>query len=176
MINTLKRITPEEANFHLELDIYSPYVCQEAVAFTLTPSQDNPGWEDVTYYGESVMDPSGSIRKPEWIYILVNKSIPGICKIGYTTTSVTQRTAEINSHSGIITPWFSVFSYKCVNAKVLEKEVHHLLTQRGHRVNPKREGFEIASKIAIDLIKELGWKYQSEYYENRNKPDENAVN
>ena len=53
----LKRISPEEAKNYREIDIYDPYVCKKAVAFTLTPSSkqypaslyDNP-WEDVTYY------------------------------------------------------------------------------------------------------------------------------
>lgn len=53
----LKRISPEEAKNYREIDIYDPYVCKKAVAFTLTPSSKqypaslhNTPWEDVTYY------------------------------------------------------------------------------------------------------------------------------
>lgn len=54
----LKRITPGEAKNYRELDIYDPYVCTKAVAFTLTPaSKQYPAslsgapWDEVTYYG-----------------------------------------------------------------------------------------------------------------------------
>lgn len=156
----MKRISSEETHYYIRLEEGDPYRCRKAVAFTLTPSTDPgfEGWEDVTYYGEGILDPTLSVKKPEWVYVLVNKSIPGICKIGMTTTSVTQRVREINSATGVITPWFPVFKYKCINSRVLEREVHQRLEQLGHRVNPKREGFEVESQTAIDLINELGEK------------------
>lgn len=154
----MKRISSEEAQFYIRLEEGDPYRCKKAVAFTLTPSTDPgfEGWEDVTYYGEGILDPTLSVKKPEWVYVLVNKSMPGICKIGMTTTSVTQRVREINSATGVITPWFCVYKYKCINSRVLEREVHQKLEQLGYRVNPKREGFELESQMAIDIIKELG--------------------
>ena len=154
----MKRITPDLTHFYIKLEDSDPYRCRKAVAFTLTPSKEPEfkGWEDVTYYGEGILDPTLSIRKPEWVYVLVNKSIPGICKIGMTTTSVNQRVKEINYATGVITPWFPVFKYKCINSRVLETEVHQYLENLGYRVNPKREGFEIPSNIAIEVIKELG--------------------
>ena len=154
----MKHITPEEAHYYVKLDKPDPYKMRKAVAYTLTPC-DEPGfegWEDVTYYGEGILDPTLSIKKPEWVYILVNKSIPGICKIGMTTTSVTQRVREINYATGVITPWFPVFKYKCINSRLLEKAVHEHLEARGYRVNPRREGFEISSNIAVQIIEELG--------------------
>jgi hypothetical protein len=156
----MKRITPDLTHFYIKLEDSDPYRCRKAVAFTLTPSKEPEfkGWEDVTYYGEGILDPTLSIRKPEWVYVLVNKSIPGICKIGMTTTSVNQRVKEINYATGVITPWFPVFKYKCINSRVLETEVHQYLENLGYRVNPKREGFEIPSNMAIEVIKELGDK------------------
>lgn len=156
----MQRITKEDAQFYIPLDFEDPSMLSKTVAFTLTPSTD-PEWEDVTYYGESVFDASGSIHKPEWVYILVNKSHPGICKIGMTTTSVKQRTEEINKATGVITPWFPVYSYKCVNAKWLEQDIHSYLENSGCRINPRREGFEITTNQAIAVIEELGWKYQA---------------
>ena len=156
----MKRITPEEAHYYVKLDKPDPYKMRKAVAYTLTPSPDPgfEGWEDVTYYSEGIVDPTLSIRKPEWVYVLVNKSTPGICKIGMTTTSVSQRVKEINYATGVITPWFPVFKYKCINSKILEKAVHEHLEARGYRVNHRREGFEIPSNEAIQVIKELGEK------------------
>jgi hypothetical protein len=156
----MKRITPDLTHFYIKLEDSDPYRCRKAAAFTLTPSKETEfkGWEDVTYYGEGILDPTLSIRKPEWVYVLVNKSMPGICKIGMTTTTVGQRVKEINYATGVITPWFPVFKYKCINSRVLETEVHQYLENLGYRVNPKREGFEIPSNIAIEVIKELGDK------------------
>ena len=151
----MKRINPEDAHFYVKLTGDDPRKMEKAVAFTLTDS-DMPGWQDVTYYGEGILDPTSSVKNPEYVYVLVNKKMPGICKIGMTTTSVNQRVKEINSATGVISPWFSVFKYKCMNSRVLEKAVHEKLESLGYRVNPKREGFEIDSNTAIELIKELG--------------------
>lgn len=151
-----KRITEEESKYYIKLE---PGNIDVAVAYTLIQSKDDPKFDEVTYYGESVFDASGAIRKPEWVYVLVNKSIPGICKIGMTTTSVSQRAHEINAATGVITPWFPVFQYKCVNSRYLEREVHQYLQDRGYRVNARREGFEIDSRTAEDVIKTLGEKY-----------------
>jgi hypothetical protein len=154
----MKRITPEESHYYIKLEPGTPDLCRKAVAFSLTPSTDPgfKGWEDVAYYSEGILDPTLSIQKPEWVYVLVNKSMPGICKIGMTTTSVSQRVKEINYATGVITPWFSVYKYRCLNSRALEKAVHERLEQAGYRVNPKREGFEIASSDAVSTIKELG--------------------
>lgn len=162
-MRTLKRIRPEEAQYYVEIDRSDPFRWSKTVAYTLTPTQDprlarDGGWEDITYYGEGILDPTLSVRKPEWVYVLVNKSMPGICKIGMTRTSVRQRVEEINSATGVITPWIPVYKWECINSLTLEQAVHFELQKRGYRVNPRREGFEITSKEAISVIEELGRK------------------
>ena len=158
----MKRITQEEANRYRKLDTENISSLSHAVAFTLTPCTEEgyEGWEDITYYGDAIQDPSHGFKKPEWVYVLVNKSMPGICKIGMTTTSVAQRTQEINSATGVITPWYPVYSYKCSNSHMLEQDIHRYLERRGHRINPNREGFDIDSNTAIDVIESLGKLYQ----------------
>jgi hypothetical protein len=94
------------------------------------------------------------------IYILVNPSVPNICKIGFTTTSVYQRVKEINSATGVIIPWYSIYSYKCPDGRALEQEVHKSLEIRGLRVNNDREGFSVTTEDARILIEALGKKYQ----------------
>ena len=163
----MKRLTLDQAQYHVYLPPSSNQLCQRAIGFTLTPLGD--GWEQVNYYGDAIFDPSGGIRKPEWVYILVNKDIPGVCKIGMTTTSVEQRTREINSSTGVISPWFPVFRYKCVNAYYLEQDVHQYLQERGYRVSTKREGFYIDSKSAADIIEALGQDYQT-YSQTMDRP------
>lgn len=163
-MSDLKRITVDEANSYMKLAGSPESVCSRAIAFTLTPSLEE-GWEDVTYYGEALLDPSLGVRTPEWVYVLVNQGVPGVCKIGMTTTSVSQRVEEINSATGVITPWYPVYSYKCINSYYLEQEVHQYLEKRGYRVNPKREGFAITSTEAIRIIEELGVKYRGNLQE-----------
>ena len=51
----MKRLTQEEAEFYIPLVEGDPMFCKKAVAFTLTPVEDEPGWDEVRYYG----DPSG---------------------------------------------------------------------------------------------------------------------
>lgn len=158
-MRTIKRITPDEAKGYVRLTRNEYNWHGKAVAFTMLPSSDPEkaaeGWEDVEYYMEGIVDPSFSARPPEWVYVLVNKGVPGICKIGMTTTSVPQRVKEINSATGVITPWFAVYQYKCINSYALEQAVHAHLEQLGYRVNPNREGFEIRSEMAIAVIEEL---------------------
>ena len=72
----MKRITEEETVNYTPL--YGPpsWVCRNAAAFTLNPSQDsypglfsNASWEDVTYYGNDVGNYKASpleIMLAEW--------------------------------------------------------------------------------------------------------------
>ena len=92
------RITPDETKNYRLLDheYFSRRGMREAIAYTLTPDTDNPGWEIVTYYGAAWVDPTNIPHSPHYIYILVNPSVPGICKIGFTTTTVYDRVKQIN--------------------------------------------------------------------------------
>jgi len=159
----MKRITQDEAKQYrkLESDTHFRHNMRQAIAFTLTSIDDEPGWESVTYYGASWVDPTQVPQHPHYVYILVNPSIPGICKIGYTTTTVYDRTKQINSATGVITPWYPVFTYKCPNGRMLEQEVHNHLEDIGVRVNPNREGFVIDTDTARNIIENIGKKYKS---------------
>ena len=154
----MKRITIEQSQFYIPLQTEHIKPWTKICAFTLTPQED--GWEKVRYFGESILDEKGNVRPAEWIYILVNKLMPGIIKIGRTTTSVSQRVKEINSATGVIEKWHCVYKYKCVNSQYLEQEIHSYLQERSLRINPHREGFELDVQQAIDIINDLGEKYQ----------------
>jgi len=158
----MKLITNEEAKQYRLLD---PIHIQrrglkDVIAYTLTPILNSPGWDTVQYYGASWVDPTDIPQNPHYIYVLVNPSIPGICKIGYTKTNVYQRTKEINTATGVIIPWYPVFSYKCPDGYMLEQEIHEYLSSQGIRVNDKREGFIIDSDSARNIIEQLGKKYK----------------
>ena len=158
----MKRITQQEAQQYRELNpqISFKYSMREVVAYTLTPDSNNPGWDEITYYGASWIDPTNIPQHPHYIYILVNPSIPGVCKIGYTTTTVYDRVRQINAATGVVAPWYPVFSYKCPNGRMLEQEIHEHLQLLGMRLNPNREGFIIDTDSARTIVESMGKKYK----------------
>jgi hypothetical protein len=153
------RLSEEDTLNYRKLDTNKDfrYNMNSVIGFTL--EYVDGYWEDVLYYGESFVDPTTTTLKPHFVYVMVNPLIQGVCKIGFTTTSVAQRVAELNAQTASIKQWYSVYSFKCPNGRMLEQEVHEYLENRGMRVNHKREGFEIKSEDAIRVIEELGQKY-----------------
>ena len=156
----MKRLTVEQSANYRKLDIKKDfkYNMDSAVGYTLTDSQ-HKGFEDVVYFAEAYKDPTGSLYPNQYVYVMVNESVPNVVKIGYTRLSVEERARQLSSASGCITPWFPVFKFKAGNAYTLEQEVHQYLEARGVRLNHKREGFVMKSEEAVEIIKELGKKY-----------------
>jgi hypothetical protein len=160
----MKRITQEETKNYrpLQQGYLNRNGMYHAAAFTLTPIPNEPGWEQVTYYGKRFVDPlrDDSSNRPHYVYVLINPSIPGICKIGYTTTTIYQRVNEINKATGVMLDWEPTFAYKCPDGRALERDVHEYLATRGVRINKRREGFAIDSDSARAIIEKLGKKYK----------------
>jgi hypothetical protein len=156
----LKCITNEQAHYYklLDSDKLSPEeICRKSVAFTLTPDPASPGWEFIHYYQDSPLDQSGNLVPTEYVYVLVNKSMPDMVKIGMTVRDVEERAKEISGATGVPTPWVPVFSFKCFNSYKLEQELHEHLN--AVRVADNREMFYMHSRDAIDTVKKLGDKY-----------------
>jgi hypothetical protein len=84
------------------------------------------------------------------IYILQNTSIPGIFKIGFTERSVVDRVNEINSATGVITPWQVRDFWFTQNPYLAEQEIHDKLQE--FRVEDNREGFAVNFMVARDVI------------------------
>ena len=120
------------------------------------------GWFDIVYLFEPIVDPSGAVRKEEWIYVLVNKSMSGMVKIGMTTNTVEERAKQINTATGVPTPWIPVYKFRCYGSRYLEKEVHEYLTQ--YRVSGNREMFAIDAVTAQETIEKLGTYYSNALY------------
>jgi hypothetical protein len=141
--------------YYVQLDTNTEF--RYATHHTRIPSSDFPsgsGWEQVVYLKEAVLDSSGGVRAVEYVYILVNESMPGMVKIGMTTKSPHKRVKEINKATGLPTPWFVVWYLKCYASRVLEARVHDHLSQ--YRVTKNREMFRIDSSTAQRVIEELG--------------------
>lgn len=85
----------------------------------------------------------------EYIYILSNLSMPGLVKVGKTTTHPSQRMSELHS-TGVPTPFELEFSAVVSNCDYSEKAAHRALAS--YRVAGNREFFRVSVKKAIELI------------------------
>jgi hypothetical protein len=154
MKKNFTRVSIEDAQYYIRLE---PGEFNSATHFTLVPTTDpgfKEGWEDVIYLKEPVTDASGGVRATEYVYVLVNKSMPGMVKIGMTTDTPVKRARDINRATGVPTPWVPVWSLKCYASRILEQRVHEHLSQ--YRVADNREMFAIDSVTAQQVIEDLG--------------------
>ena len=88
-----------------------------------------------------------------YIYILINKSLEGLIKIGSTTLGVKERARQLSSSTGVPTPFivaYEIYVEDCIN---FEKQIHNQLSE--FRVNPNREFFRYPLHKAIELIQSL---------------------
>ncbi|MEK9179132.1 MAG: GIY-YIG nuclease family protein [Patescibacteria group bacterium] len=90
--------------------------------------------------------------KNKIIYIFTNETIPGLCKVGYTHTSIEQRLRELSRQTGVALP-FECFYAKQVrlNVEEIEKWLHDLF--KGERINPRKEFFKISPEKVVLALK-----------------------
>jgi hypothetical protein len=156
----MQRITVQEAEHFVPLDLDEHADITKARYFTLSPSKRGPEWEDVTYYlHRRVNQYEGRLQDGDgWVYILATPSQPGMYKIGYTDQEdVQERVKQINRSTGLALNCDLQWAFRCFNAKRLEGEVHKRLSSA--RVNNRKEWFAISLTEAKEAIKELGEKY-----------------
>ena len=154
MKRNFTRIPAEDVQYYTRLE---PGEYTFATHFALIPTTDpgfKEGWEDVVYLKEPIVDASGGVRATEYVYVLVNKSMPGMVKIGMTTLTPAKRARDINKATGVPTPWIPVWSLKCYASRILEQRVHEHLSE--YRVADNREMFTVDSLTAQRVIEDLG--------------------
>jgi hypothetical protein len=132
---------------------------KNATYFTLTPSDEGDGWEDVTYYTSRKhnMYSNREGSYDSWVYILSNPSLPNIFKIGYTTNSPEERAKQISSSTGVVLPYKVEYAFRCWSGEKLEHEIHKYLDS--YRVNNQREFFQIEFDQAKTIIERIGQRY-----------------
>lgn len=122
-------------------------------AFTLTPLTDNKynsydTAEFINYWIKRQRFEAQLSFNEGYIYVLENKGQPGILKIGYTDRTPQARVKEINSGTGVITPWFIINAFACKAPTQIESLVHAQLDR--YRVN--KEGFAVKASHAEEII------------------------
>jgi len=84
-----------------------------------------------------------------WVYVISNKSMPGIIKIGHTLKDPDIRAQELD-HTGV--PHHYIVDYEILieNPQKIEQNTHKLLA----KYNEKKEWFRCSIDVAISAIKE----------------------
>lgn len=85
------------------------------------------------------------------VYILSNKAMPGLLKIGYTMNTVEGRVKELSSATGVPSEFFIEYQVECRDAAGVEALVHESLHNSRH--NNSREFFSISLADAVDVIR-----------------------
>lgn len=93
-----------------------------------------------------------------FVYILINDSMPGLCKVGMTMRSPNARALELSSATGVPQPFEVAYYCEVENPAEQEKRIHaefdHL------RVGPGREFFRCEPEVLIPSLrsdKSKGW-------------------
>lgn len=85
-----------------------------------------------------------------WVYVITNKAMPGLHKVGFSTKDPVLRAEELG-HTGAPHPYAVVYDALVENAYDVEQGVHRLL-------NDKREGkewFRCSMDDAIEAIQKI---------------------
>lgn len=86
------------------------------------------------------------------IYVLTNPAMPGIVKIGYTTSEVPTRMAELD-RTPVPLPFSCFYAGYVENVQIQEQRIHAIFADR--RLRPQREFFTVSpeqAKAAIELV------------------------
>lgn len=160
----LKRITEEYAQGLIKVD--DDLTDAPAVYFTITPSTDPQmnaeGYEDVTYYTnrpKKIQIPKGMVGS-QWVYVLTNPTMPGLCKIGFTKNKPSERVKQINSGTGVAMDFVVEWAFPCFNAHDVERQVHKYLEDSGFRVNKNKEFFNVSVNEAKAVVERIGEPYK----------------
>lgn len=89
-----------------------------------------------------------------FIYILSNKSMSGILKVGLTTNSVAQRIKELNS-TGVPTSFKAekIFEVKETYLRVVEQSIHNKL--KGHDFHHGKEFFKVDLSSCVRYVEDV---------------------
>lgn len=85
----------------------------------------------------------------EFLYVISNPSMPGLIKVGRTTTSPEQRLKELNT-TGVPTAFEIEVVFSVQDSSQAEKHAHKALIK--FRENSRREFFKVSPKTAINKI------------------------
>ena len=87
-----------------------------------------------------------------FVYVLSNRSMPGLVKIGLSTRPVAERVAELNKATAVPSPFKIEAYFACEDPALTEKLIH----QKLHTCRMKNKEFFSASVLeAVKTLKEI---------------------
>ena len=110
-----------------------------------------------------------SFEGDEYLYVLINRSLPGLVKIGRTDRTVGDRVRELSSHTGVPTEFQIFREFRVRDSVTAERAVHVRL--KDYRVSENREFFTIEPEIAAEVIEELVGRAQAAVFNGETEDD-----
>ncbi|MFP1879754.1 GIY-YIG nuclease family protein [Lonsdalea quercina] len=89
-----------------------------------------------------------NFRMAGWVYVLSNEFMPGIYKVGMTTTSPETRAKELSSATGVPFPFVIEAAFHCEDPASSERAIHEAFEDC--RVSQSREFFKYDLEDLID--------------------------
>lgn len=89
-----------------------------------------------------------------WVYVLSNVAMPGIFKIGMTTSTPEIRAKEVSQGTGVPMPYVVEHAFYSENPKEDESAIHEALTE--YRLNPNREFFMCDENVVLEAFDAQG--------------------
>lgn len=93
-----------------------------------------------------------------WVYVLTNREMPGLAKIGYSTRDPATRAEELaRGTTGLPRPFTLSYEALVNDPSLVEKEVHSILEEyrKEFQDSRSREWFRISLEKAIQTIKSV---------------------
>jgi hypothetical protein len=91
-----------------------------------------------------------------WVYVISNKAMPGLVKIGFTKKDPEIRAKELN-HTGTPHPYLVDYELLIEEPHQVEQKAHALLTEK----HEKKEWFRCTPEDAVAALKEIGGNRRS---------------
>lgn len=87
-----------------------------------------------------------------FVYCLSNDSMPGVYKVGFTTTSPFSRAAALSCATGVAEPFNVMFYIDSAIPYGVEKEIHEALDE--FRVSGNREFFRVDIQKIFEIFRD----------------------
>ncbi len=85
-----------------------------------------------------------------FVYLLLNRCMPGLIKIGFTERSPSQRAYELSNGTGVPEAFILLAYFELPDARDYEQSLHDVWSEC--RVNHSREFFELSVPSLVELI------------------------
>lgn len=89
---------------------------------------------------------------PGYVYVLINASMPELCKVGKTTREPEARALELSSATGVPSPFLLAFQCRFADCDGAELFIHRALEFAGYRVSESREFFSAPLHEVVRIV------------------------